>query len=516
MTVDARPSPASQRQRFSLPKRFDSVAARVTLASAVLGVLVSIVFVILLLAVFDLRGAASREAEAKDVLATTVTLQTLVLDLETGLHRVALTGDEDVLGPWAEARAALPGAVDEFVRRSRGDAARLREAMALRALILAYLNEYSIPLVAIARESPSVARSGPAVQEGRRRTEEIRRRLARFIAANRAQIRATAASAHATANRAVAAAVAGFVVSGGLIVLVGIYLTRSIARPVGDVAEAAGRVARGELSLRLDERGPGEVGNLTRAFNAMARDLTERQRALERQNARLRQSEQLKSDLVSIVSHEIRTPLASILGFTSVLLRREVDEESQRRYLEIIDAQGKRLSALLNDFLDVQRLEEGRFAMVRSRVDLVELVREQVSLFDAGTERHQVQLALSDEPLVVVGDANRLAQVLSNLLSNAIKYSPRGGRVVVTGERTNGVVRIGVSDEGMGIPESQHERIFTKFFRGEAAATGIAGSGLGLALARAVVEAHGGRISFTSAAGEGSTFSVELPTVDAA
>jgi signal transduction histidine kinase len=123
-------------------------------------------------------------------------------------------------------------------------------------------------------------------------------------------------------------------------------------------------------------------------------------------------------------------------------------------------------------------------------------------------------LRIASEPLPVRGDANRLAQVVGNLLSNAIKYSPEGGTVEVVGEDEDGVVFMSVRDEGVGIPEDQQERIFTKFFRGDAAASGIAGTGLGLAFARAVVEAHGGRISFKSDAGHGSTFWVELPRAD--
>jgi signal transduction histidine kinase len=244
----------------------------------------------------------------------------------------------------------------------------------------------------------------------------------------------------------------------------------------------------------------------------MAEALEHGRTELETQNERLRESEQLKSELVSIVSHEVRTPLASVLGFTSLLLNRDVDPQTRRDYLEIIDQQGRRLAALLDDFLNVQRIEEGRLQLAAEHVDLGAVLAEQVALFGAESERHTLELALPPAPLpVVLGDPNRLSQVVGNLLSNAIKYSPDGGVVHAAAEDEGGVVRVEIRDEGVGIPEDQHERIFTKFFRGDAAASGIAGSGLGLAFARAVVEAHGGRMSFTSAPGVGSTFWFELP-----
>ncbi|MDQ4081351.1 MAG: HAMP domain-containing histidine kinase, partial [Actinomycetota bacterium] len=296
-----------------------------------------------------------------------------------------------------------------------------------------------------------------------------------------------------------------------LIVLFGLYLAESIAQPVRTAAAGATRLAGGDLSLRLPERGPGEVGELTRAFNSMAERLEQSRKDLEEQNEQLRRSERQKSELVSIVSHEVRTPLASVLGFTSFLLRHEVDDATRRYYLEIIETQGRRLSALLDDFLDVQRVEEGKLALSQELVDITELLREQVRLFTAQSRGHRLELDVRDEPLAVRGDSNRLAQVVGNLLSNAIKYSPTGGVVEVVGEEENGSVRVSVRDEGLGIPTADQQHVFTKFFRGDAAEQGIAGTGLGLAFARAVVKAHGGELSFTSTAGKGSTFWLELP-----
>jgi signal transduction histidine kinase len=203
--------------------------------------------------------------------------------------------------------------------------------------------------------------------------------------------------------------------------------------------------------------------------------------------------------------------LASVLGFTSLLLTRDVDPEDRRRYLEIIDSQGRRLSSLLNDFLDVERLEEGQLELARELIDIKKVVGEQAQLFAGQSAKHTLDVSLPPRPLPVRGDPNRLAQVVANLLSNAIKYSPDGGTVEVVGERERNVVRVSVRDEGLGIPDELQKRVFAKFFRGNAGASGIQGSGLGLTIARSVVEAHGGRISFKSATGKGSVFWLELP-----
>ena len=292
----------------------------------------------------------------------------------------------------------------------------------------------------------------------------------------------------------------------------GLYLASSIARPVREAAEGASRFASGELSVRLEQGGPGEVGELTEGFNQMAERLESARAELEEQNAQLRESERLKSDLVNTVSHELRTPLSGVLGFTKLLLSRDFDSETRRHYLGIVDAQARRLSELIDDFLDVRRIEEGRFERAQELLDMGALLREEAQLYSAQSSKHRLALTLPKEPLPVMGSPDRLRQVIGNLLSNAIKYSPQGGIVELRAETTNGTVRVEVRDEGIGIPAPQQAQIFTKFFRGDAAASGIPGTGLGLAVSRDIVESHGGRIGFTSAEGEGATFFVELPS----
>ena len=207
----------------------------------------------------------------------------------------------------------------------------------------------------------------------------------------------------------------------------------------------------------------------------------------------LRESERLKSDLVNTVSHELRTPLSGVLGFTKLLLTREFDTETRRHYLGIVDAQARRLSQLIDDFLDVRSIEEGRFERARESSSTWECCcSDEATLYSLQSEKHELALDLPETPLPVLGNADRLRQVIGNLLSNAIKYSPQGGRVEVTA----GVRRR--HDPGRGArrghrhPCGAAARIFTKFFRADAAASGITGTGLGLAVSRDIVESHGG------------------------
>jgi signal transduction histidine kinase len=480
-------------------------------ASAALALLVAAAFGVLVYAVSTVDDATKRERHARAVTATTLELEKLVLDLETGLRGFVITGSPAFLTPWTKARAALPAKLAAF-RRAASTPVQKHRAAALANLIDDYVNDYAIPVVKLARLTPAAIRTDVVKSEGTLRIDMIRDRFASFLAAENTLASARTSSAQRRSDEAIALAIAGLIASAILITGFGLYLARSIATPVRQVAGAATRLASGDLSFRLSPHGPGEVQELTRAFNRMAERLERGRRELEARNERLRESEQAKSELVSVVAHELRTPLASVLGFTSVLLQRDVTREQQREYLNIIDSQGRRLAALVNDFLDVQRIEEGKLVLAQELVDMARLVREQSQLFAGQSPRHMLDLSLPETPLPVRGDSNRLAQVVANLLSNAIKYSPHGGVVRVAGERDGTFVRVSVRDEGLGIPADVQEEIFDKFVRGHAVRGGIEGSGLGLAISRSLVEAHGGRISFKSTVGKGSTFWFELPT----
>lgn len=491
-----------------------SLLSRVVAGSALLALLVAGAFAVMLLAMSDLRRSTNQQAQSKSVTAATLGLERVVNDLEVSLRSYVATGNEHFLASWHLGRTELQPSIAHLENLIAGQEVQSRQARQLSALIHSYILEYGLPLIIIARVSPDAARGTDATNEGLIRIKGIRHQLSRLLNSEDALASENAASAKHGAVQAVRIGISALVATAGLLMLFGIFLARGIARPVRTVADGASQVASGDLSTRLPEGGAAEIHTLTSSFNAMARSLDHGKRELQKQNEELRQNQRLMSQLVSIVSHELRTPLASILGYTRVLLDRDVEKADARHYLEIIEEQGRRLSSLVDEFLEGEGVESGRLELKEELLDLKAVLVEEAALVRGEASKHRIEVAVEEGSLPVRGDRDRLAQVIVNLLTNAVKYSPEGGLVEVLATFDGDAVRVQVRDEGIGVPDEHQTRIFTKFFRGDARESGIAGAGLGLAVSREIVEAHGGRIGFTSRTGAGSAFWFELPRAD--
>jgi len=488
-----------------------SLLVRAVVGSAVLAVLVAGTFTLLLVAVSHLSMSTNVQASSRDQTSATLDVEQVVNELESSLRAFLISGNDRFLVTWARARAALGPSLGRMERLLGGRQSQSRQAAEVAEATRAYVSEYGLPIIAIYRVNPGAARAPVATQEGLLRIGTIRTLLARLLSSEATVASADTAAAKRDATRSEELAIAGLSVAAVLLVGYGVFLVRGIAGPARRVAAGASGIAAGDLSTRLPEEGAAEIHALTSSFNAMARSLEQGKRELEAQNEQLRESERLKAQLVSIVSHELRTPLTSILGYARLLRSRDFGKADVDRYVGVIQEQGERLTSLIDHFLDSESIESGQIELVDEEFDLRTVMMAEAQLVADKVTRHRVELEVGATPLPIRGDRDRIAQVAANLLENAVKYSPDGGLVGVHAGVVGSTARVEVSDEGIGVPAEQQGRVFTKFFRGDAEATGIPGSGLGLALSREIVEAHGGTMGFASGESGGSRFWFELP-----
>src|SRR5262252_3475989 len=307
-----------------------------------------------------------------------------------------------------------------------------------------------------------------------------------------------------------------------------LFIVRQIQALVG----ATKRVAAGELGVRTGlPQGQGELSQLASAFDRMAEsleraheqrlleeELRRKNYQLEQQNLAILEANRLKTEFVSMVSHELRTPLTSIQGYAELLLEDERMDDEVRESLTIVKKNADRLLVMINDLLDLSRIEAGRVDLHRTSLDLTclisEVARSLRPLIEA--KRQRLRLDLGDALPAVWADADRVTQILTNLISNAHKYTPVEGSITVAAQRDDGFVRVDVSDSGIGLSPEDQAQLFTKFFRADdRSGQAGRGTGLGLVITRLLVELHGGRITLSSAPGRGSTFSFTLPAPEA-
>jgi signal transduction histidine kinase len=274
----------------------------------------------------------------------------------------------------------------------------------------------------------------------------------------------------------------------------------------------AEQVAQGDYSQRVDF-----MGDFARAFNAMVASLERKERELRDRIQELQGLNHIKNEFVGMAAHDLRSPLAVVEMYASFLLD---DPNSpltakERDFLRVIKNQGRFMLNLINDLLDVSRIESGNLDLKIQPGDWVQLVRRNADLNSALAARRGLSIVVEvtdPEPIVIPFDPNRAEQVLNNLIGNAVKFSPPGGRIVVRVCRDGAFLRTSVSDNGPGIAAEELPALFKPFHRGSAPLpAGERSTGLGLPIARRIVEAHGGQIGVVSEEGHGSTFWFTLP-----
>ena len=608
-------------------------------ASAGLAALIGAAFVILIVAIVNLRSQSRTERHSEEVIATANKLEKLVLDLQTGARGYVISHHGVYLKPWQNANAAFPEIASNLLKLVKSNPTQTKRAKRIIAGIKDYEVTWADLVILTAAENPSKARALVITGVGEQKVDLLRTEFDTFVAAEQMQSDMLRKKADRQENYAIAFGAFGLGSSLLLIGVFGFYVAWRVVGPIRRVAGATQRLAAGDLTERVLEGGRDEIGELGRNFNRMAESIETAQHELAGQNkdlARLttvlrgvldstvdgialtdlegniqivnrplqrfvdelgleqdgnvvsqllsareklrdpenfqelmerlrehpdepsadefefvdpyrvfveftapvltdegellgriwtlrevtqeRELDRLKDEFVATVSRELRTPLTSMMGFLEMLREGEAGSltPEQSRFLGIVYRSSERLQRLVGDLLFVARLDASGLQLhLEDGVRLDEVVTDSFESSSALARSKDIELTFDcaeANGVAVRGDKERLAQVTANLLSNALKFTPSGGkvaaRVFVDGE--DGVLEI--EDTGIGIPEAEQERLFSRFFRSSTATNqAIPGTGLGLASARAIAEAHGGSITVKSRVGEGTCFRVVIP-----
>lgn len=311
-----------------------------------------------------------------------------------------------------------------------------------------------------------------------------------------------------------------------------------IVKPVLHLKEVSDSISRGNLERRADIRTGDEFEELSQAFNRMLRHLVAVQEELRQVNGvldskvdelaqanmRLFELNNLKNDFLATMTHELRTPLNSILGFSDVLAGAENLNEKQQRYLGNIQSSGKNLLTLINDILDIAKIEAGKMDLHIIECSVGDLVEGMAGMMRPLAEKRNIEVSCEIDPdlPLLVQDAGKIQQILYNLLSNAVKFTPEGGRVQLSARRAGeSALALVVEDTGVGIPLEDQETIFEKFRQGNTVkgerqsqlTREYAGTGLGLSIVKELSKLLGGEVALQSELGKGSRFTVTIPLV---
>jgi signal transduction histidine kinase len=453
-----------------------------TVASGLLALVISAAFATLLISITDLHAAEQHARQSEEELVVANRLERLVIDTETGLRGFVITGQQSLLQPLHAAQADLPAESAMLEQLAADNPAQLARAQRIAAAATTYLRNYAVPLIDTAQRDPAAARTVAITDEGKQRVDVIRSEFDQFMTTERDLAVARQASSDQDANHAILAAGIGLTGSILLIVVFAVYLTRAIARPVRSAAAMAGRLAEGDLDVRLPERSVGEVGVLERSFNTMAGSLQDSRRELAASRARIvtaadQARRRIERDLHDGIQQRLVSLVLDVRAAEGTVPPELPDLKTQ--LAEVADG----LTGATDDLRDLSR---GIHPAILSEAGLVPALK-------ALARRSAVPVELDVDVPTRLPEQVEIAAyyVISEALTNTTKYA-RATVAQVAVRARNGHVHLTVEDDGVG--------------------GATPGQGTGLTGLTDRIEALGGTITITSPADLGTTLHVDLPT----
>jgi signal transduction histidine kinase len=285
------------------------------------------------------------------------------------------------------------------------------------------------------------------------------------------------------------------------IILITLMSTR-ISRPLVQMNQIAGYIAKGDFGKRADVKSRDEIGQLAQSFNTMAEEL--------------KKQEDLRSGFVANVSHELRSPLTSIHGFAQGMLDGTIPPDDHQKYLGVIVGETRRLNKLIRELLDLSQIESGKFPLNIQSFDVNELISRVLITFEEKIEEKKLEIEVDfrQDKATVLADPDRIEQVVINLLDNAVKFTDEGGRIKLWTHGASDKILIGIGDSGPGIPEEDQPYVWERFYKVDKSHTGRKGTGLGLSIVKKIIDQHGERITLQSQPGSGAVFVFSLKKPD--
>ena len=499
------------------PRRRASIAKRV-------GIAVAVVIAVLLLdlgsTVFGVVQLSdlNRQIQEKDVPLTTDTEDLLValVNEETGLRGYLLTHNAAFSGPLNDGRASYSQLVDELRTLTAGDTSLATELANVETHVNTWETQFVAPSLSVA-STQSAGQAAAVAAQGRILFEQVRAAQNRFETTVAATTDAAFAQAATVRTRILTGVVSRAAIGVGLGVTLLLFALRAILRPVRNLRDVARAMKDGSLDTRSSPPAPPELMEVHEAIVAAGVALQERETALARANTELEEASRLKSEFLATMSHELRTPLNAILGFTDLVRSGATGEIGPQTddYLERVRRNGTILLELINDVLDLSKIEAGRMVVNADVIDVEPAVREVLANIHSLAEAKgiSVELHAGEEKTFALADSRALKQIVTNLISNAVKFTVRGS-VSVRIHVRDGAALVDVQDTGPGIAADDQEALFEAFRQvGAHARTGTGGTGLGLAISVRLARLMGGDVVLKSELGKGSRFTLRLPAV---